>query len=99
MIIRGEVKQFLDNLGAAAAQTGSDVALHVIGMQGWEYLDLGRVWQVLLTLGLFFWAFMLFRGLRGALRHTSRLNMPWLFFFTGLAIPAFYFELAAASPA
>jgi len=65
-------------------------ALHAIGMQGWEYLDLGRVWQVLLTLGLFFWAFMLYRGLRGALQHTSRINMPWLFFFTGLAIPAFY---------
>jgi nitric oxide reductase subunit B len=64
-------------------------ALHAIGMQGWEYLDLGRVWQVLLTLGLFFWAFMLYRGLRGALQNTSRINMPWLFFFTGLAIPAF----------
>ncbi len=65
-------------------------ALHVFGMQGWEYLDLGRVWQVLLTAGLFFWAFMLFRGLRGALKGTSRVNLPWLFFFTGLAIPAFY---------
>ncbi|MGX6605344.1 nitric-oxide reductase large subunit [Micromonosporaceae bacterium Da 78-11] len=65
-------------------------ALHAFGMQGWEYLDLGRVWQVLLTLGLFFWAFMLFRGLRGALKKQSRMNLPWLFFFTGLAIPAFY---------
>ncbi len=65
-------------------------ALHAIGMQGWEYLDLGRFWQVLLTIGLFFWAFMLFRGLRGALRRSSRLNLPWLFFYTGLAIPAFY---------
>ena len=59
-------------------------------MQGWEYLDLGRVWQVLLTLGLFFWAFMLFRGLRARCARQSRINMPWLFFFTGLAIPAFY---------
>ena len=33
---------------------------------------------------------MLFRGLRGALHGQSRINMPWLFFFTGLAIPAFY---------
>ncbi|KUL41691.1 nitric-oxide reductase large subunit [Actinoplanes awajinensis] len=65
-------------------------ALHMFGMQGWEYLDLGRVWQVLLTLGLFLWAFMLFRGLRGALRTRSRITLPWLFFFTGLAIPAFY---------
>ncbi|MDT4986789.1 MAG: nitric oxide reductase subunit, partial [Micromonosporaceae bacterium] len=65
-------------------------ALHAFGMQGWEYLDLGRVWQVLLTLGLFCWAFMLFRGLRGALGRQSRINLPRLFFFTGLAIPAFY---------
>ena len=65
-------------------------ALHMFGMQGWEYLDLGRVWQFLLTAGLFFWAFMLFRGLRGALKGTSRVNLPWLFFYTGLAIPAFY---------
>jgi nitric oxide reductase subunit B len=65
-------------------------AAHAFGMQGWEYLDLGRVWQVLLTLGLFLWAYLLFRGLRGALRGQSRMNLPWLFFFTGLAIPAFY---------
>jgi nitric oxide reductase subunit B len=65
-------------------------ALHAFGMQGWEYLDLGRVWQVLLTLGLFFWAFLLYRGLRGAMRGQSRFNLPWLFFLTGLAIPAFY---------
>ena len=64
--------------------------LHLIGLQGWEYLDLGRLWQVLLTVALFFWAFMLFRGLRQALRGQSRINLPWLFFYTGLAIPAFY---------
>jgi len=60
------------------------------GMQGWEYLDLGRFWQVLLTLGLFVWVAILFRGLRSRLRGDSRGNMPWLFFFTALAIPAFY---------
>ena len=60
------------------------------GMQGWEYLDLGRFWQVLLTLGLFVWVAILFRGLRVRLRGDSRGNMPWLFFFTALAIPAFY---------
>ena len=65
-------------------------ALASFGMQGWEYLDLGRVWQVLLTLGLFAWVAILFRGLRIRLRSESRGNMPWLFFFTALAIPAFY---------
>ena len=60
------------------------------GNQGFEYLDLGRLWQVLLTLGLFFWVLILFRGLRGSLRHDSLGNMPWLFFFAALSIPAFY---------
>ena len=37
------------------------------GNQGFEYLDLGRFWQILLTVGLFFWVTILFRGLRGRL--------------------------------
>jgi nitric oxide reductase subunit B len=65
-------------------------AFGALGMQGWEYLDLGRFWQVLLTLGLVMWVVILFRGLRTRLKVESRGNMPWLFFFTALAIPAFY---------
>jgi nitric oxide reductase subunit B len=60
------------------------------GNQGFEYLDLGRFWQILLTVGLFFWVAMLFLGLRGRLRTEHKGNMPWLFFFAALAIPAFY---------
>ncbi len=61
-----------------------------IGMQGFEYLDLGRLWQVLLVIGLFFWVAILFRGLRGRLNRERFGNLPWLFFFAALAIPAFY---------
>jgi len=60
------------------------------GNQGFEYLDLGRLWQILLTIGLCFWVAMLFLGLRGRLRTEHKGNMPWLFFFAALAIPAFY---------
>jgi nitric oxide reductase subunit B len=60
------------------------------GNQGFEYLDLGRFWQILLTIGLFFWVMILLRGLRGRLRMEHMGNMPWLFFFSSLAIPAFY---------
>jgi nitric oxide reductase subunit B len=60
------------------------------GNQGFEYLDLGRFWQVLLSIGLSFWVAVLFRGLRGRLRREHAANMPWLFFFAALAIPAFY---------
>jgi nitric oxide reductase large subunit len=60
------------------------------GNQGFEYLDLGRFWQILLSIGLSFWVVMLFRAMRGRLRREHMGNMPWLFFFAALAIPAFY---------
>ena len=33
------------------------------GHQGWEYLDLGRAWQVLLAIGLVLWLILIFRGI------------------------------------
>jgi nitric oxide reductase subunit B len=62
-------------------------------------LDLGRFWQILLTIGLFFWVVILFRGLRGKLRAEHMGNMPWLFFFSALTIPAFYGVGLLAHPA
>jgi nitric oxide reductase subunit B len=61
-----------------------------LGNQGFEYLELGRLWQVLLVLGLFAWVAILYRTLRPRLAREHLGNMPWLFFFAALAIPAFY---------
>ncbi|MDO5740406.1 MAG: nitric-oxide reductase large subunit, partial [Ornithinimicrobium sp.] len=58
--------------------------------QQWEYLDLPRFWQILLVIGLFLWIAIIYRGLRSRLSTESKFNMPWLFFYAGLAIPAFY---------
>ncbi len=58
--------------------------------QQWEYLDLPKVWQGLLVVGLFLWIAIIFRGIRARLKTESRFNMPWLFFYAGLAIPGFY---------
>jgi nitric oxide reductase subunit B len=58
--------------------------------QGFEYLDLGRFWQILLIIGLAFWIVIIFRGLRKRLSRERVGNMPWLFFLAALAIPAFY---------
>jgi nitric oxide reductase subunit B len=60
------------------------------GLQGFEYLDLARLWQVLLSVGLFVWVFMLWRVLRKRLRADHPGNMPWLFFLAACSIPAFY---------
>lgn len=58
--------------------------------QQWEYLDLPRFWQILLVIGLFLWFLIIYRAIRSRLRTESKLNMPWLFVYAGLAIPAFY---------
>ncbi|MCW2605914.1 MAG: nitric oxide reductase [Frankiales bacterium] len=60
------------------------------GMQGFEYLDLGRFWQVLLTVGMVFWVVLLWRGLRKRLSSESPGNLPWLFFYAALALPVVY---------
>jgi nitric oxide reductase subunit B len=60
------------------------------GAQGWEYLDLGRAFQIALTAGLVFWVVIVYRGLRGRLGHEHPGNMPWLFLYSTLSIPLFY---------
>jgi nitric oxide reductase subunit B len=67
-----------------------DVASNWFGLQGFEYLDLARLWQILLTVGMVVWVFMLWRVLRPRLRREHPGNMPWLFFLAACAIPAFY---------
>jgi nitric oxide reductase subunit B len=77
---------------------GGSQAWFWIGHQGWEYLDLGRLWQILLTVGLFLWVFILGRGLKPSLRQHHHGNMPWLLFYSALAIPAFYAVGLLANP-
>jgi nitric oxide reductase subunit B len=61
-----------------------------VGAQGWEYLDLGRLWQLLLTAGMFIWVVIVFRGLRSHLREEHPGNLPFLFLYSALSIPVFY---------
>lgn len=61
------------------------------GSQGYEYLDLGRFFQILLFVGLCFWLWLVFRALRPALARPSE-SRPLFFLFTiaSLAIALFY---------
>jgi nitric oxide reductase subunit B len=77
--------------GEAISIFGADWAKGSIFFdQQWEYLDLPRFWQALLVVGLFLWIAIVYRAIRSRLRTEHKLNMPWLFFYAGLAIPAFY---------
>jgi nitric oxide reductase subunit B len=78
-------------VGTALSTFGVDWAKGSIFFdQQWEYLDLPRFWQILLVIGLFLWMAIIYRSIRSRLKTESKLNMPWLFFYAGLAIPAFY---------
>jgi nitric oxide reductase subunit B len=61
------------------------------GSQGYEYVDLGRFWQVLLLIGLTFWLWLMWRALRPALvkKDESR-SLLMLFLIASIAIPLFY---------
>jgi nitric oxide reductase subunit B len=60
------------------------------GHQGWEYLDLGRGWQVLLAVGLAIWVILLWRQVRPALYDPERKEISLLFMAVAMAIPFFY---------
>jgi nitric oxide reductase subunit B len=80
-------------VGSLLTEAASIYGLVPIGSllsQQWEYLDLPRLWQILLVVGLFLWIAIIWRGMRARLKGEAKTNMPWVFFFSGLAIPAFY---------
>ena len=60
------------------------------GHQGWEYLELGRAWQILLAVGLVFWLILLFRGVAPSRKDPDRREIGSLFLYAALAIPLFY---------
>lgn len=61
------------------------------GHQGYEYVDLGRFWQILLLAGLFLWLGLVGRALLPALRARSdSRSLLALFLMSALAIGSFY---------
>jgi nitric oxide reductase subunit B len=60
------------------------------GNQGWEYLDLGRAWQILLVLGLGFWVVLLVRAVGPARHDPEQREIATLFLISAATIPLFY---------
>ncbi|PTL78646.1 nitric-oxide reductase large subunit [Vitiosangium sp. GDMCC 1.1324] len=70
---------------------GNGDAWYWFGHQGWEYVDLGRFWQIFLFVGLFVWLFLTARAVWPALKKPSE-GRPLLVLFviSSLAIASFY---------
>ncbi|MEO8104403.1 MAG: nitric-oxide reductase large subunit, partial [Betaproteobacteria bacterium] len=62
-----------------------------LGNQGWEYLELGRVWQYLLVVGLSVWFVLLWLLVRPrTLAQPAAKPIVRMFLVAALAIPVFY---------
>ena len=62
-----------------------------LGHQGYEYVELGRLWQILLLTGLVLWLFLMIRALIPALkRKDENRHLLTLFVIASLAIAFFY---------
>jgi nitric oxide reductase subunit B len=61
------------------------------GSQGYEYVDLGRFWQILLFIGLVLWLALMVAALKPALvRKSEDRALLTLFLISSIAIPLFY---------
>jgi nitric oxide reductase subunit B len=63
-----------------------------LGHQGWEYLELGRLWQILLFVGLIFWLLVVYRAVGNHLkRHKDEFSaLIWFYVFSAVMVVAFF---------
>ena len=61
-----------------------------LGHQGYEYLDLGRVWQLALFIGIVFWLGLMLRAFIPALKQGGDKNLLALLCTSTIAIGLFY---------
>lgn len=67
------------------------VANFWFGHQGYEYVDLGRFWQIFLFVGLFVWLFLMVRALWPAMKNPGpNRHLLALFIVSSAAIGMFY---------
>ncbi len=63
------------------------------GHQGWEYLELGRFWQILLLVGLVAWLLIVYRAVfpHFKMRHRDEFtSLIWFYVFSAVLVVAFY---------
>jgi nitric oxide reductase subunit B len=61
------------------------------GHQGYEYVDLGRFWQIFLFAGFFIWLFLMFRALWPALTKPSESRQLLIMFIIATAAIALFY--------
>jgi nitric oxide reductase subunit B len=70
---------------------GVGTAWFYLGHSGYEYIDLGRLWQILLLIGLFLWLALMVRAVLPALKKADdQRPLLTMFLISTVAIAVFY---------
>jgi nitric oxide reductase subunit B len=83
------VGSFIGNFLAIAHIIPTNLSFWV-GHQGYEYVDLGRVWQIGKFIGILLWLFLMMRGITSALRQPGDKNLLALLTASVVAIGLLY---------
>jgi nitric oxide reductase subunit B len=63
----------------------------LVGHQGYEYIELGRVWQVALLAGMVLWLVLVYRAIKPALiAEKDKGGLTHLLLYASVSIPLFY---------
>lgn len=63
----------------------------LFGHQGYEYIELGRVWQLLLIVGMIIWLILVLRAIAPALKNEKdKGGLTHLLLYSAISIPLFY---------
>ena len=62
----------------------------LLGHQGYEYIELGRIWQWIEYIGILFWLVLMIRSIVGAFKQKGDKNLIAAFIFSVIMVGIFY---------
>ena len=62
----------------------------LLGHQGYEYIELGRIWQWIEYIGILFWLVLMIRSIIGAFKQKGDKNLIVAFIFSVIMVGIFY---------
>jgi nitric oxide reductase subunit B len=71
---------------------------YMLGHQGWEYVDFGRIYQGLLMVIFILWAIIVYRGIKPAFIKREPWNLPNWIMYSVIGIPLLFISGFIATP-
>ncbi len=76
----------------------NDTMAYWFGSQGWEFVELGRFWHILMLGSFLLWIGIIYRGVKPWITAESLWSVPaWLFYGSGIMVLFLFFGLGATA--